>query len=184
MTRDRIYGNDVEFMAWVRNQDRLPSFSPTVGFVTTDCDCFIHRYMSCVDVMGTREVQALMFLEIKTRGGDLRASQQDTLEKVNRFQGVITDKQGLLRSFGVSVVKLSGTSPDDSDFIQWGRFNSGQLNYTTINKETLIQLMLFELHADNLTPQPFRRHHKTREINVVETTTLGFTVERPYKRSS
>jgi len=182
MTRARVYGSDTDFMDWVRRQPNMDSRRD--GFVVSDCDCFIHRYMRPVDGIGTREIQALMFLEVKTRNGDLTTSQQDTLSKVDIFKGHCK-KRGI-RHFGVSVLRMSDTSPDDSSLIQWGRFrdDGGNLQYREITREQLIGLMLFDLHPDNLTSQPFRRHHKTREIMAVKTAPLGFSYEKPYLKRS
>ena len=178
MTRDRNWGNDIDFLAWVRRQRDLPSYSKTCGLGVTDCDFWIHRYMTCVDAIGTKEVQALMMLEIKTRGGDLPKSQQDTLAKVNLFRG----KSGNIRHFGVSVVRLSDTTPDNSTIIQWGRFTETmKIAYRPIDIGILLGLLRFDLHPDNLEPKPFRRHHKTKEIMAVETAELGFEYEKPYK---
>ena len=43
---------------------------------------------------------------------------------------------------------------------------------------TVGHLLRFEIHPDNFDPRPFRRRHKTQEIVEIETTPLGFEVEK------
>src|SRR5262245_34604620 len=84
MIRQRMFGSDVPFMAWLRRQQKeLPSYSANVGFVATDIDLFIHRYLTEIDSRGTREIQALMLIEVKTHSGLPSDSQRDTLAKVH-----------------------------------------------------------------------------------------------------
>lgn len=184
MTRQRIYGSDVPFMAWMRDQGDLPSYSKTCGVVSTDVDCWIHRYMTEVDSIGTRNLQAIMFLEVKSRGGQPSPSQLDSLRKVDAFRKTADRSLQCVINCGVSVLRLSNLSPDDSEVMYWGRFSKGKLSYRTIDKSQLLLLMRFELHHDNLTPRPFRRHHKTSEFMVEERTPLGFTVQRPVIKRS
>lgn len=183
--RQRMFGSDTPFCAWLRRQQKeLPSYSETCGFVASDNDVHIHRYMTEVDGRGTREIQALMFLEIKTRGGKVHDSQRDTLVKLHACLGkckIEFDGQAI-RHFGVSFIFLSGTDPDDSETIHWGRFDprdesSRVIRGKKITKEKLLKLLRFELHPDNLEPRPFRRHHKTTQIVELVKTPLGFVCE-------
>ncbi len=68
MTRMRSYGQDLPFCDWLRHHEGLPAVSADCGFVATDVDLAIHRYLTEVSGSGTREVQNLMQLEVKTRG--------------------------------------------------------------------------------------------------------------------
>lgn len=191
MTRARHHGGDHEFCAWMRKQTDLPSWSPDSGFVATDIDLCIHLYMSAIDGQGTREVQSLMDLEVKTRGSDVTASQRDTLFKRHLCirRGVAVKHRGqLLRHWGQSFVFLSGKDPDDSA-IEWGRFkddgkDAGFIRRTPIDREVLILLMKFELHPDSLSRQPLRRHHKTRKVVVQKWSGLGFWFGEELDQSS
>jgi len=185
MTRERIYGSDTEFCAWMRSCRDLPSYSKDFGFVASDNDVTVHRYLTAVDGVGTREVQALMQLEVKTRKGKPSASQIDTLSKLNLFSSEKVVDGVYVRFFGVFVLVLSGESPDDSRQMWWGTIpkgkmlnNASNMNFKQISKCNLISLLRFDLHPINLSKQPFRRHHKTNEVIVVETTPLGFECER------
>lgn len=185
MVRQRFHGSDVDFCAWLRAQkDELPSFSSYCGFVASDVDVFVHRYLTEVDGKGaTREIQGLMLLEVKTRGGDLSASQRDTLAKHNAFHDNRKSfakwlKCQMVRHFGVSLLFLSGTDPDNSSWMQWGRFREDKVVRKNINRDQLFRLLRFELHPDNLQPRPFRFHHKTQEIVCVGKAPLGFEYEQ------
>lgn len=178
MTRERIYGSDTPFCEWMRNCKDLPSYSQTCGFVALDNDLTIHRYLTEVDGQGTREIQALMHVEIKTRNGEPHPSQHDTLFKIHKsccgFKGI---NNQMVVHYGVSILSLSGLTPDDSDSIRWGRFKGVLLSYKTISRKQLIQLLRFEIHPDNLSRRPFRRHHKTSRVCAIVKTPLGFETE-------
>lgn len=179
MTRERMFGCDVDFCSWLRKNKNLPSYSYDCGIGASDTDLIVHRYLSSVDSAGTREIQAMMLLEVKTRGGKPSPSQCDTLMKFDLFRGQRKDrKQVTVRNFGVSVLSMSGLTPDDSDFMRWGRFSGGELIWKACDTETLIGLLKFEIHPDSYDPKPFRRHHLTREIIEPELTPLGFSVDR------
>jgi hypothetical protein len=188
LTRSRMFGSDVPFCAWLREQKDLPSYSSAIGFVATDVDLIVHRYLTEVDSEGTRQIQALMHLEVKTRSGVPHDSQLDTLCKLNLFHGKRDLPHVHLRYWGVSVLSMDGTTPDNSRTMYWARFpesRNGQtprrwdnLNVQSISHAQLIGLLRFDLHPDNLTRRPFRRHHKTMEVVVEEMMPLGFTVEK------
>ena len=105
MTRDRIIGEDTPFGAWMRRNEKLSS----TEFVTCDIDHCIHRYKTTVDGYGTREIQNLMFLEVKQFGAGLRDSQRDTLYKLHKTMstnGVVRIDGSFIRNWGVSVLAL------------------------------------------------------------------------------
>jgi hypothetical protein len=178
-----MFGSDAPFMAWLRSQEKeLPSYSANVGFVATDVDLFIHRYLTGLqDAIGTRDIQALMMVEVKTRGGNVRDSQLDTLAKIHACCGMReVDYYGqILRHFGVSFLFLSGTTPDDSEQMTWGRFDTRkldrqQIKSRPITKERLFELLRFDRHPDNFSNRTFRRHHLTGEIEQIVKAPLGF----------
>lgn len=180
MTRERIFGSDVPFMAWIRAQKDLPSFSATIGFVATDVDLFCHRYLTVVDKIGTREVQCLMLVEVKTRGGKPSVSQLDTLQKIDAFRGAKRLGGQAVRNFGVFILSLDGTEPADFE-MRWSRVGGVQ---RSIDVRTLIRLLRFEVDPRTLRKLEFRRHHRTRVIERVTMTELGFqTAERRTRRS-
>ncbi len=184
MVRQRVFGSDVDFMNWLRSHDELfPSSNAHDAYVATDVDFFWHQYMTKVDVQGTRDIQAMMMIEVKTRGGNPTAAQLDTLFKIHI---AMTAKRSLkvrnrvVRNLGVAILKLSGTCPDDSDNLWWGRFNAdGELKWQVITFKQLVQLLQFALHPDNLNNKtPFRRHHKVGYYIAKERTPLGFEIDK------
>ena len=187
MTRDRVFGQDIEFNAWMRACKELPSYSENCGFVASDVDTVVHRYMTCVDTVGTREMQSMTQLEVKTRGGDLTDSQKDTWFKQHCFsRGVQSIFGEHTRHWGVAMVFLSNTTPDNSEWIEWGRFGrtKNDIRRTRIDRRQLIQVLKFELSPETLKPNPFRRHHKTNTIIEQKTAPLGFTYYKPVTKRS
>lgn len=191
MTRQRIYGEDKPMCDWIRRHSELDSDK---GIVVTDCDLIIHRYLTICDRYGlngtisTREIQAMMMVEVKTRLGKPSDSQSDTLAKWNLFRGSKAFENYSIRNLGVSILSLSGTNPDDSETMFWGRFLEDQkaqeIKWRKISKEELTGLLLFNLHPDNLTTNPFRRHHAKKEIFTEETTENGLQIPvRVFQRS-
>jgi hypothetical protein len=188
MPRERLFGSDVPFMEWCRNNKLLPAWSPDIGWVQTDVDTFIHRYITAVDGVSSRELQVMMEVEVKTRGGDLTPSQRDTYRKKHATIQPSLKWQGQsLRNFGVSILRMSGTSPADSAWMKWCRFKAGQ-GFETVEKditeEQLVLLLRFELHPDTLDAKPFRRHHKTNRFFELKKTPLGFVFEREIVKRS
>lgn len=191
MTRDRLFGSDIPLMAWCREKAKtgeLPAYSEECGLVQTDVDAFWHRYKTCLDGSGTRELQVLMEIEWKTRGGNLTDSQEDTYRKKHAMIIPSLKWHGQeLKHFGVSIVRLSGTTPDSSEWIKWGRFirgSVGGINWTDITVRQLLKLMRFDIHPDTMNPKPFRRHHKTGVTQIVEKSALGFEVQRDLVKRS
>jgi hypothetical protein len=123
-----------------------------------------------------------MEIEWKTRGGDLTDSQIDTYRKKHAMiQPQLKWHGQQLVNFGVSVVRISGTTPEDSEWIRWGRFirsHYANMAWKEISVPQLLKLIRFDMHPDTFNENPFRRHHKTRKFHVVETSALGFSVER------
>ena len=191
MVRDRLFGSDVPLMAWCREKGKtgeLPAYSDECGIVQMDVDAFWHRYKTCVDNIGTRELQVFMEIEWKTRGGTLTTSQEDTYRKKHAMILHSLNWHGQqLVNFGITIVRISGMTPDNSGEIYWGRFdNNGQnkIKWTRIAIIELLKLMRFDMHPDTFNEDPFRRHHKTRKYKIMEKCELGFTVERELTQKS
>ena len=191
MTRERMFGSDTEFCAWMRACKELPAYSQDFGFVAADNDITVHRYMTSVDNLGTREVQGLMQIEVKTRKGKPSSSQIDTLSKLNLFSGSKNINGCQVTFFGVFVLVLSGVCPDTSQSMWWGKIprtkvitDATKLTWKSIDRNKLIKLLRFELHPVSLTSRTFRRHHKTTEIVVTEVSPLGFEYDKLVKKRS
>jgi hypothetical protein len=186
MTIHRRDGNDSPFGAWLRRQPELSS----QHFVASDIDWVIHRYKPEIDSVGSREVNYMMFVEVKTFSANLTPSQHESLWFQHQFFQAKQGKKLLMLvggksrravwHFGVSVLVFTGHSPEDSQ-IKWGRFISdGSLTFRDITKHELVRLLRFDLHPDILNPMSARRHHKTRRIEHIERTELGFETPRRF----
>jgi hypothetical protein len=167
------------FSRWSRkmaHQGNLPSSV----YVVSDIDQIIHRYKTEIDRQGTREVQHIGFLEVKSNQAKVSASQKDTLLKLHRrLYGdgkVIEYGDKYLKFWGVSVLRMENTCPE-SGRLTWQHYEGGEQKLIGIS--TLLDLLLFVRHWTNFATQPLRRHHKTSEIIIQEKTALGFTVEKP-----
>lgn len=179
ITRSRIYGEDSPTTAWMRQQAEISSFE----IVVTDKDLKIHRHLNCVDGQGTRDIQCLMELEIKTRKSVPTWTQSDTYwlwhSTINRCGKLVKIKSQLVVNYGVSFWRLEKLTPEDSDWMEWGRFNEqGKIVWRRISLHEWFKLIRFEINPDTFTPQQFRRHHKTTKILVHERTPLGFEAQR------
>jgi hypothetical protein len=187
MTRDRIFGeHETPFGRWLRSKGH-EGVLPSSSLVASDCDFIIHRYKMEVDGIGQRAVQALMFLEVKTRNADPSDSQRDTMW-LNHL--LCSDKRKKVNGrsvwhFGVSFLSLPGETPDDAPGARWGRFQKGGvIHWTHISSRQIEQLLHFDIDPDSFCARPFRRHHVTREVQVVERFPLGFQSETRIKHAS
>lgn len=147
---------------WIR---RHPTLDSKHGIVRFDIDILLHRYKSVRDSKGCRDIEFMMFIEVKTFSASLTDTQQDTLGLLNqllrnRKRNIHSDprrqvngqpakaysrmknREVPLRLLGGHLLQLSGSNPQDSDQIMW--------DYKPINEETLVELMLFDRDPDNL----------------------------------
>lgn len=190
MTRSRAFGEDTPFSHWLRTNENMPS----TKIVATDADMIIHRYMTVVDSEGTRDIQSIMTLEVKTRGGSPSSSQADTLFKVHRSSytpRLIQVNGELVKNWGVSILSMAGTSPDNSEWLVWGRFlEDGSIDWGDkfgdryIDLDTLEKLLSFEIGPDDRRSNPLRRHHKTRTIIQRQRQALPFCIDVTLKTRS
>lgn len=182
--------------AWIRNHPDLDSRKD--GIVITDGDKFVHRYhVRTKGGWSDRSVQYFMLLELKTFGADESLSQADTHSMFNqlmrtvawRFQrgqsgrfpsghphNVRTVKvysqfsQAYVQviNYGKHTLKLSGSTPEDSDSISWdGKTHTP--NGKKIDPELLVQILRFDLNPDSLMPNDHRRHKRiTKELDLFD----------------
>ena len=121
---------------------------------------YVHRYKTLVDGVGTHELQLMMQLEVETRNGHLGNSQRDTLYKQHFCSHREVQFPGqLVRNFGVAVLSMDGTTPDDSTLLLWERFNHrGRLIWREVEQAKLIELLRFDVDPDSLRPIGFSRN--------------------------
>lgn len=147
---------------WIRNHPTLDSRN---GIVRFDIDILLHRYKSFIDAKGRRDIEFMMFIEVKTFSASLTNTQQDTLGLLNQLlrnrksnmhstpkrqvnnqppkvYSRMKRREIPLRLLGGHLLQLSGSCPESSERITW--------DYKPIDINTLVELMLFERDPDNL----------------------------------
>lgn len=189
MTRDRVFGDDTPFGAWLRAQPSLDSTRSALA--ASDVDMMLHRYKANIDGMGSRRVALMMNVEVKTRLAMPSDSQRQTLF----FQHQLLHEKRALRDikpgkvsvwhFGYFVLSISGERPDESDEMYWMRFaDDGSFEPDPVTHQQLLDILGFRLNPETLRDLSLRRHHKTRRIIMRELTPLGFEVDRVLTRHS
>lgn len=170
----RWHTAETAFERWMRGQEQLDS---SLGIVRFDLDVLVHRYMTHTDKRGCRDLQLLMGIEVKTHGGELRLTQQDSFSMLsqvmrNRKKNVHRDKRGrhakdrnppckvwshilrrdvALRLYGMHLLELSGDDPDDSVSIAWDK--------KPIKRQDLIDVLRFDIDPDTLDLPDWRRRY-------------------------
>lgn len=147
---------------WIRDHPKLDSRN---GIVRFDVDILLHRYKSFIDAKGKRDIEFMMFIEVKTFGASLTNAQRDTLGLLNQVlrnrkpnihsnprrqmnarpskaYSQAKKREIPLRLLGGHLLQLSGSDPETSETILW--------DCKTIDTETLVDLMLFNRDPDNL----------------------------------
>ena len=159
MTRPRRDGNEEPYKSWIRNNKALDSRDP--GLSITDIDDVIHRYKVMADSVGTREIQHIMFLEVKTFGAVVPFAQGETLKLVDKLlrlgdkktiaiaNSVVSERY--LRCWGVHVLRFAGECPNTSEWIEWDGHK--------VSVDELTKLLRFDIDPDTLRARSDRRHH-------------------------
>jgi hypothetical protein len=147
---------------WIRNHPLLDSSN---GIVRFDVDILLHRFKVLADAKGERNIEFMMFIEVKTHSADLTKSQRDTLGLLNQvlrnrrqnmyakprrqidgqpalIYSTAKGKRIPLRLLGGHLLQLSGSDPENSEWMKW--------DYKPIELVVLIELMLFDRDPDNL----------------------------------
>ena len=147
---------------WIRNHETLDSRN---GIVRFDVDILLHRFKSISDAKGQRDIEFMMFIEVKTFSASLTDTQQDTLGLLNQIlrnrrpnmhseprrqvprqpakaYSRMKRREVPLRLLGGHLLQLSGSDPKNSETILW--------DYKPIDVPTLVELMLFDRDPDNL----------------------------------
>lgn len=185
----RGYGDETQIGKWIRNNPNLPSRSNERAFSVTNTDLTVHGYMQSVDGIGSRAAQSIIRVEFKSHGKLPDPWQCDTLFKehagINRGPRGYFVRGAVVINHGIYVCVCSGSTPEDSDWISWGRFEKdGTLSWTAISLDELNNLLRFDLHPKTLKRQWLRRHHKKTTVIKVVTAELGFEVEEQLVQQS
>jgi hypothetical protein len=164
------------FNAWVRSHRDLDSVKD--GITRFDCDVLLHRYKFTQDGKSSRELQCLMFIEVKTHGANASPAQRDTLgilsqalrnrrkninaDKCGRHLGdhvppakaysVILNRDIKLLMYGGHLLRMSHNTPEDSDWMTWDdnpQKSSHDFDENrVINPDELVMLLRFEIDPD------------------------------------
>lgn len=169
---------ETAYERWMRNSPELDSTQ--AGIVRFDCDVLLHKYKMYEDKKGSRDLQCLMFIEVKTHNADVSEAQRDTFSMLsqvlrNRRKNIHSDKKGRhafehvppakvwshkerrwvsLRMFGAHLLQMSGDDPETSLSMQWDWNRK-------IDLQTLIRILRFELDPDSLKPMDWRRRYSS-----------------------
>lgn len=163
---------------WIRGHGELDSRQACLCI--GDCDLWVQKYGTRAHHSGVdRSVMYIMLVEVKTHGRELDDSQRELLGLVSdllrtkpfkeqraggRFVPGHSQNIRIVRSYakgrrpvqlhcyGVHVLTLSGSTPEDSKQIMWDR--------SVISKEQLVGLLRYDLDPDTLNPIDHRSHKK------------------------
>lgn len=150
-----------DFERWMRGCQELDSRSE--GIVRFDLDVLLHKYKNVQDNKGDRTIQCMMFVEVKTHLAEPSDSQRDTLSLLNsvmrnRVRNIHSNPRKQMGGqprkvysqqrkaevalflFGGHLLRLSGTTPMNSEIIIWDN--------TQIDVQQLIELLKFERDPD------------------------------------
>jgi hypothetical protein len=182
MTTSRRDNEGTRFGLWLRQQEQLDSTEH--GLAATDIDMILHRFAPHIDAVGTREMQLMFALEVKTYSKQCTTSQQETLffnhQLLFNRRTLVHDLYGNKRTlwhFGWYLLELDGECPESSSTLIWGKFTpKGEWNKIEISENTLIALLGLTKRPDTLRKLDLRRHHKTRAIVIKERMPLGLVV--------
>jgi hypothetical protein len=165
--------SDTPFGDWIRHHPGLDSIRERL--CVTDSDYWIHRYRAHTDKVGERAVDSIMLVEVKTNLRDVPFPQRDTLILVNQLlrraskrpdsrrrhvvlKGLQPGETRHVRCYGVHLLQLSGTRPNNSEVILWDR------QYLT--EELLVEILRFDRDPDHpMKPIELRRHHTNRRVS-------------------
>ncbi len=183
MTRPRLSpAQESPFGRYIRTHRALDSRD--TGLTVTDIDWCFHKYAPHVDGLGTRDVQLMLFLELKCYNAEPRPSQVETLSLLHQRccskAPVYRPERSptMLWHFGVYVLSLPGVTPDDSAACRWGAFDAkGCLGWRTIPTAWIPELLGFTRRPDDFQALSLRRHHAVEAFIARETTPLGFPVD-------
>jgi hypothetical protein len=154
---------ETDFERWFRGQKELDSRD--TGIVRFDLDMLLHKYKVCIDGKGDRDIQCMMFVEVKTFMAKPSMAQTDTLSMLgqvlrNRKQNIHSDprkqvqyqtrkvfskllnKDVTIKLFGAHLLQLERTNPDNSSVILW--------DYKPVTKQILMELLRFERDPDRI----------------------------------
>jgi hypothetical protein len=184
-TKTRTWGEDTDFLKWVRLNKLLPSREGDTRISVQDVDVIFHAFQIVVDSIGSRDVQVTMDVEVKCYGGRPDYAQRNTLWGRNLFTGSKKVNGITIIHQGTYFLFLDKTDPVNSRKMQWGCFNDDKsIEEKNIDEKTLIELLKFERDPRTMRHHHLRRHHLTGEIAIQVWEPLGFPAIHRIRHSS
>jgi hypothetical protein len=169
--RQRVYGVDFAFLAWMRQHPGMHSVIDR--HVVSDFDVVIHRYRDRRATNPKHRVDNLMILDTKThaRGPQLGTfAQSDTYALLNalftskvrrgkhwRVRSYVTYVGGekrRVRWWGQHVLAMTGDRPENSEAMWWNDREQ------PIELQTLEQMLVFARDPYTLEAVDYRDHHE------------------------
>lgn len=191
MTTAARDGRDKPFCDWLRRHPQIDSNAQAI--YAADVDMSFLKFKTPIDWKWDRTVKLAMDVEIKTWGAKPSAEQVELLyyrhQLLNRRRPMYSTflrRRVSVWYFGQFLLRImGGERPDVCETLLWGMFTGemGAMRETMINESTLAGILSFRLDPSTLNPLNLRRHHKTTQITVVDTTGL-LPVERLVTRRS
>lgn len=153
---------ETDFERWVRNHRQLDSVRESI--VRFDLDVLLHKYQTKeVDGKGSRDIQFMMFVEVKTYMATPSRSQVDTLSilnqilrnrspnihstprrqvsrQVRRVHSKILGREVAIHLWGGHLLQMDGTSPESSTLMLWDN--------SPIDTDRLLELLRFVRNPD------------------------------------
>lgn len=150
MTATRRFGKDEPFSEWLRGIESLDS--DQYGLTCNDADLIFHKFRH-----ETKDLQLLMWVEVKCFNADIHVSQLETLWFHHQLLRKTTKLRCFFRQeatichFGVYFLKLQSDKPIEGETMQWGRFNDvGGIQWKeTTRVQSIINVLGFVSDPDN-----------------------------------
>jgi hypothetical protein len=167
--------------SWIRKHEDLDSRKHCLCI--GDSDLWVQRYGTRRWHTGVdRSVMQLMLIEIKTHARDLNQPQRDLLHIVNQLlrtrpwkeqradgrfvdghdqnvrliYSVIARKKVPIHCYGVHKLRISGATPDESEWMTW--------DDKKIGWDQLPAVLRFDLDPDSLRKMENRSHKRARDV--------------------
>jgi len=154
---------ETDFERWMRSNKQLDS--QNAGIVRFDLDILLHKYKQCIDGKSTRDIQCMMFVEVKTFMAVPSQAQIDTLSilsdvmrnrktninskhrrqvggQIRKAKSKLLGKEVTIKLYGGHLLQLDGTSPENSSVLMW--------DYKPIDSLMLMQLLRFDRDPDRI----------------------------------
>lgn len=171
MTKALRRGFESPFSHWLRTQPDLESRSHKLAI--SDADFIFRRSRGQKIMVGYKDVELIMIVELKTYDHALEYPQKQTLLDINelirrpdalgrrkQYRRTKAGAPSFVLPFGIYVLRLDGTRPDNSKSIRWSRVDEDDRR-TVLTEEQLTKVLCFDNDPDS----PLKRFYPRHDIN-------------------